>query len=249
MKVIISVVNPELLKLPVFASIIMDQFKSGAGRVDEDKIAQYIRSKQAAAAPSAVDGSPEPDTARAADSLPPTVAASEEESEFVLRNSVDAICFFQCYEKQFAHFFSLRGVSIALKAEYCGPKTRYKNKLPNSFLLKSAAKEDIYFAEQYLTTLPSKLHPIQLVYRGVSALHYQQLVDIESRVMSCIRSHYSYSEHSGEEDPLSSELNISIRMKPRPDEIRYYRIFLCCLCGRLLISMSCVCVCVLVFVK
>jgi hypothetical protein len=233
-KVIISAVNPELLKLPVFASIIMDQFKSGAEGVDEEKIAQYIRGKRASAAPRVVDGSPEPDTVSAADSFPSGVAACEEESEFVLRNSVDVICFFQRHEEQFAHFFSLRGVSIALKAEYCGPKTRYKNKLPNSFLLKSAANEDLYFAEQYLTTLPSKLHPIQLVYRDVSALHYQQLVDIESRVMSCIRAHYSYSQHSGEEDPLSSELNISIRMKPRPDEIRYYCLFctsvIVCLC-------------------
>ena len=46
-KVIISVVNPEHLKLPVFASIVMDQFKLGAGgEVDEERIVQYILGKR-----------------------------------------------------------------------------------------------------------------------------------------------------------------------------------------------------------
>ena len=48
MKVIISVVNPEHLKLPVFAGIVMEQFRlgAGAGVVDEQKIAQDIHSSR-----------------------------------------------------------------------------------------------------------------------------------------------------------------------------------------------------------
>ena len=47
-KVIISVVNPEHLKLPVFAGIVMEQFRLGAGAVDEQKIAQHIHSSRRA---------------------------------------------------------------------------------------------------------------------------------------------------------------------------------------------------------
>ena len=51
-KVIISVVNPEHLKLPVFAGIVMEQFRLGAGVgagvVDEQKIAQHIHSSRRA---------------------------------------------------------------------------------------------------------------------------------------------------------------------------------------------------------
>ena len=50
--VIISVVNPEHLKLPVFAGIVMEQFRlgagAGAGAVDEQKIAQHIHSSRRA---------------------------------------------------------------------------------------------------------------------------------------------------------------------------------------------------------
>ena len=51
-KVIISVVNPEHLKLPVFAGIVMEQFRlgagAGAGLVDEQKKAQDIHSSRRA---------------------------------------------------------------------------------------------------------------------------------------------------------------------------------------------------------
>ena len=61
-KVIISVVNPEHLKLPVFAGIVMEQFRlgagAGAGAVDEQKIAQHIHSSRRAKSAVAVAGSP-----------------------------------------------------------------------------------------------------------------------------------------------------------------------------------------------
>ena len=241
MKVIISVANPEHVKVPPFASIIMDQFKLDAD-FDEDRIVQYILSKDendedgeeegapdgsATSSRCVIEGSFESDIAH---SPPQIVSPPSEEylSEFVLRNAVDAMTFFHCYEDQFMHFFSLHGTDVVMKAEaLLGSHThiRPRHRIPDCFRLSSHAKSNIEFVEQYLKAFPSKLHhPMQRVFHDTSLGQYQRLVNIESRVMSCIRAHYSYKQHKGEEDPLSSELNISIRMKPPmgPNGIRYY---------------------------
>jgi hypothetical protein len=150
-------------------------------------------------------------------SLPQTIsAAAVLESELILRQAVDAIYFFQCHAEQFMNFFSQRGVDVVLKADTSRESSRRnKHKLPNIFHLKGCVKENIEFVEHYLNTLPSKLQqPMQRVFRDATLDDYQRLVAISSRIMSCIRSHYSYKQRQGEEDPLSSELNISIRMKP-----------------------------------
>ena len=172
----------------------------------------------------AVDGSTESGTAR--DDLLQISSDGEHESIFVLRNFVDTICFYQCHEQQFAHFFLLQGVNILLlesDSSSGSDSSKHNQKPPNSFLLKSCSKENIYSTELYLSELPSKLHQIQIVFKQTSKQQYQHLVNTEAAVMSCIRSHYSYSQHAGEEDPLLSELNISIRMKPPmgPNGIRF----------------------------
>ncbi len=112
MKVIISVANPDHVKVPPFASIIMDQFKLDAD-FDEDRIVQYILSKveKDKGSPDGVvpinrcviEGSSESDVAH----LPPQIVPPPSEeyvSEFVLRNAVDAMNFFHCYEDQFVLF-------------------------------------------------------------------------------------------------------------------------------------------------
>ena len=227
MKVIISVSNPEHVKFPAFASIIMDQFKIDAD-FDDDRIVHYIHSKLKGRGGVNTDscvqeGSSESDIAH----LRPQIESPSEcyVSDFVLRNAVDAMNFFHSHEEQFMHYFSLHSTDVVLKPEaLLDSHGRAKHRIAKSFHLSSRVEGKIEFVEQYLKTLPSQLYrPVHRIFHDTSIEQYQRLVAIESRVMSCIRSHYSYKQHKGEEDPLSCDLNISVRMKPPlgPNGLRY----------------------------
>ena len=234
-KVIITVANYTGSAL-VFVNSVVQQFNLDAV-FDGEEIVQYIRGKKVKSAPSDTYDEPQGTCSDVEGFLSQCAISKDEtilsaasvyleqsnihpfkEVTVTFRNCFDFISFYRFHEKYLNKIFVLYNVVVSYTES---DSKKHSGRNNYAFLLQSEVAENVYIVKSMLNSLHNKLSQFSVVRHNVGKAIYQQLVDVQSKIMSCIQANHSYSQTN--HDSLLSELNISIRMKPAtgPNGIRY----------------------------